>query len=353
VAEEIAAGRAPNPIVHYLQFGKARGYLASPTAVRADNAAVLTNRFGGFWVDQPNALDLIQGKLEVGHITELEADRLKFWVANGYVILDKAVPDAILDAALHDFDRGYSGLLPGLLFECQEVIGSRKASPWQKEMNAAPAKALDMHYLSMSIRDLIFSDTLARFLGLLFDAPAFATQTLGFLLGSAQSGHQDSAYVAYSIPRQFCASWIALEDVTIGAGELFYYPGSNRFPDFLYFDRYKSIHEAMRLQGCDFPSVEVARHVQSLKDRTTESGLKKEVLGAKKGDALIWHADLIHGGNPVRQDVSRKSVVAHYCPKHVSPLYAEIKKTRIFHHKAHCYTTAYYLKSDPSTASRA
>jgi phytanoyl-CoA hydroxylase len=352
VAEEISAGRAPNPIVHYLQFGKARGYLPSPTAVRPDDAAQLNKRFGGFWLDQPNARDLIQGKLEVGHITALEAEKLHFWVENGYVILEKCVPEAILNAALRDFDRGYSGGMPELRFECQDVLGNRKASPWQKEMNDVPTKALDIHYYSLAIRELIFTETLTRFLGLIFDAPALATQTLGFLLGSAQSGHQDSAYVAYSIPRQFCASWIALEDVTLGAGELFYYPGSNQFPDYLYSNRYKSLHEAMRMEGCPIPTAEVARHVQSLKDRATESGLKKDVFAAKKGDVLIWHADLVHGGSPVLRGVTRKSVVTHYCPKHVSPLYSEIKKTRIFHHKNHCYTTAYYVKSEPSMEIR-
>jgi ectoine hydroxylase-related dioxygenase (phytanoyl-CoA dioxygenase family) len=350
--EEIAAGRAPTPIVHYLQFGRARGYLASPTAPRPDNAAQLATQFGGFWTDQPNSWDLIRGRLEAGLITAIDAEHLRFWVTNGYLILENAIPESVLDAATKDLDRGYSGRLPELLFECQDVIGSRKASPWRKEMNEVPAKALDLHYQSVAVRELIFSEVPMRFLGLLFDSPAFATQTLGFLVGSAQSGHQDSAYVAYSIPRQFCASWIALEDVTLGAGELFYYPGSHRFPDHLYSGKYKSIHEAMRLEGCEFPTTEVNRHMQELKDRATEAGLKKELLAAKRGDVLIWHADLIHGGNPIRAGVTRKSVVTHYCPKHVSPLYTELKKTRVFHYRNHIYTTAYYTKSEPSMEYR-
>jgi len=351
-AEEIAAGRAPTPIVHYLQFGKARGYLASPSAIRPDNAAQLATRFGGFWTDQPNALDLIQGKLEAGLITTMDADRLRFWVANGYLVLEKGVPESVLDAASKELERAYSGQLPELLFECQDVIGNRKASPWRKEMNDVPAKALDLHYQSLAVRELIFSETPMRFLALLFDSPAFATQTLGFLVGSAQSGHQDSAYVAYSIPRQFCATWIALEDVTLGAGELFYYPGSHRFPDHLYSGKYKSIHEAMRLERCEFPTTEVNHHMQELKDRAAECGLKKEPLAAKRGDVLVWHADLIHGGNPIRPGVTRKSVVTHYCPKHVSPLYSELKKTRVFHYRNHYYTTAYYAKSEPSMEHR-
>jgi hypothetical protein len=351
-AEEIAGGRAPNPIAHYLQFGKSRGYLPSASAPRPDNGAQLANRFGGFWTDQPNALDLIQGKLEAGLITAIDAERLRFWVDNGYVILEQAVPQSILEAATHDLDLGYSGRLPELLFECQDVIGSRKSSPWQKEMNEVPAKALDLHFQSVAVRQLIFSDVSTRFLTLLFDAPVFATQTLGFLVGSAQSGHQDSAYVAYSIPRQFCATWIALEDVTLGAGELFYYPRSHRFPDHLYSGKYKSVHETMRLEGCPFPTDEVNRHMQALKERALEAGLTKERLAAKRGDVLVWHADLVHGGNPVRPGITRKSVVTHYCPKYVAPLYSELKKTRIFHYGNHCYTTAYYTKSEPSMEYR-
>jgi hypothetical protein len=61
-------------------------------------------------------------------------------------------------------------------------------------------------------------------------------------------------------------------------------------------------------------------------------GLKKELFGAKRGDALIWHTDFAHGGNPVLRGVTRKSVVTHYCLKYVSRLYAEIKKTRVFRH---------------------
>jgi len=95
----------------------------------------------------------------------------------------------------------------------------------------------------------MFAEAVAEFLGLIFEAKALASQTLGFLRGSAQEGHQDSAYVAYTIPRQFAATWAALEDVTIGAGELFYYPGSHRFEEFIYRDHYKSVHEAQRMSG--------------------------------------------------------------------------------------------------------
>lgn len=41
--------------------------------------------------------------------------------------------------------------------------------------------------------------------------------------------------------------------------------------------------------------------------------LEKKILKAKKGDILIWHANLLHGGEPhIDKTKSRKSMVFHY-----------------------------------------
>ena len=239
--------------------------------------------------------------------------------------------------------------MENLRFECGEITGGRQAIPWQSEINQYPAKALDIHYFSAAIRDLIFAPAVVAFLGLIFENRAFASQTLGFLRGSAQEGHQDSAYVSYTIPRQFAASWIALEDVTAGAGELFYYPGSHKLEDFLYGGRYKSIHEMRRTTSADFPQETVRQHVESLKARAARRGICKVTFAAKKGDALIWHADLVHGGNPVSKTITRKSIVTHYCPTHLSPLFAEDRALKLYRHGGHRFTSGYYRTFDPSS----
>jgi phytanoyl-CoA hydroxylase len=204
---------------------------------------------------------------------------------------------------------------------------------------------IDMHHFSSAARELMFADAISDFLGLIFESKTFASQSLGFLRGSGQEGHQDSAYVPYTIPRQFAATWIALEDVTVGAGELFYYPGSHRFPDFLYGDRFKSIVEATRC-GYTVERSEVEHHVAQLRDRSKTLELNKKVLEAKKGDVLVWHADLVHGGNPVSNDITRKSFVTHYCPKRMSPLFSEHMRTDIYEHFGHIFTSQHYPIED-------
>jgi ectoine hydroxylase-related dioxygenase (phytanoyl-CoA dioxygenase family) len=189
---------------------------------------------------------------------------------------------------------------------------------------------------------------ITEFLGLIFESRALASQSLGFLRGSAQGSHQDSAYVTYTLPRQFAASWIALEDVSIGAGELFYYPGSHRLPDFTYSVRYKSIAEARRMgRSPEEVNPQAHQHVQSLDATAARFGLTKQVFAAKQGDVLLWHADLVHGGHPVSNQVTRKSIVTHYCPKHVAPLFSEVQRVTFHEHDGHLHTTSHYRDIGP------
>jgi phytanoyl-CoA hydroxylase len=340
VHTEIRAKKAKSPHEHYLKFGKGRGFLPYPNAPRPGNTMDLLPAFEGFWPDADNAKDILAGKLEIGQVSDKQADLLSTWIDDGYVVLEQAIPSALIDAAASDLDKAYAGGFTKLRFECHKVEGVALI-PWQAEVARHPAKAIDLHHFSPAVRDVMFAEAISDFLGTIFESKIFATNSLAFQRGSGQNGHQDSAYVPYTIPRQFAASWVALEDVTIGAGELFYYPGSHRFPDFLYGGKYKSIAEAARC-GYSVDNAEIERHVAILARRAESQGIEKKQLAAKKGDVLIWHADLVHGGNPISSDTTRKSLVTHYCPKRISPLSSEQLKTKIYERQGHIFTSHLY-----------
>jgi hypothetical protein len=58
-----------------------------------------------------------------------------------------------------------------------------------------------------------------------------------------------------------------------------------------------------------------------------ERGLKTETFMAKKGDVLIWHADLMHGGVPIQDPrQTRKSLVAHFMPLGVMATFYDFTK---------------------------
>lgn len=83
--------------------------------------------------------------------------------------------------------------------------------------------------------------------------------------------------------------------------------------EFLFQGKYKNIQPG---------STEHQRYLDSLHEQAKDMGLPRKKFLARKGDALIWAADLAHGGsqNPVPGS-SRRSLVTHYCPVGIEPEY--------------------------------
>jgi hypothetical protein len=342
VERDIRAGRAADAPTHYELIGRYRGYLPHANAPRPDNPVAPYSRFGGLWTDWTDAADRVYGRLEVGLITQFQAQQLLAFMRDGYIVIKDAIPEELLVRARHDLDKAYLGGFRNLLFECRNV--SEKLGAWNPRMNEFPAKALDVHWFSPDIRSLIFAPKITAFLHVLFESRPLASQSLGFLRGSAEPPHQDSAYVPYTLQRNFVASWIALEDVEEGAGELVYFPGGHRLPDFLYSGDCKSVSEAQRTGAPgEYVSTDVARHARELPARCRTSGSSEQKFLANRGDILIWHADLPHSTKQVSSARTRKSVMTHYSPGQVAPLYLEGRRLSLHDHSGmgH-YASCYY-----------
>ena len=103
-------------------------------------------------------------------------------------------------------------------------------------------------------------------------------------------------------PHSLVTAWVALEDVHPDAGPPVYYPGSHKIPLYTFND---GSHHASRDEIVDwFDYIDVQLRLRGLRGRK---------LMARKGDVLIWHSDLVHGGSPIA-DFSRTcaSVACHY-----------------------------------------
>jgi hypothetical protein len=140
--EEISAGLASDPREHFVRFGRSRGYLTHPQAWRPNNAAALASPFGGLWPDLPNAFDIVRGRINTGHIAPPQADLLRFWIENGYVILRSAVSSDLIEQAVSDLDDAYSGKMHELRFVCGEVAGAHDPVAWQPDFSLFPARRL-------------------------------------------------------------------------------------------------------------------------------------------------------------------------------------------------------------------
>ncbi|MFN3242604.1 MAG: phytanoyl-CoA dioxygenase family protein [Planctomycetota bacterium] len=127
----------------------------------------------------------------------------------------------------------------------------------------------------------------------------------------AQHMHQDTAYVPVNSPMEMVGVWIALEDVQPGTGELQYFVGSHRIPEYRFDGRWR------RKRSDDPDDEPFLRHVY---EQSVAAGCELVRFLPKKGDVLVWHADLVHGGaQDGREGATRKSFVTHFCPSDVMP----------------------------------
>ncbi|MBI48801.1 MAG: phytanoyl-CoA dioxygenase [Crocinitomicaceae bacterium] len=132
-------------------------------------------------------------------------------------------------------------------------------------------------------------------------------QSINFLTGSNQKTHSDAIHMSTFPKGKMIAVWVALEDMNIENGPLHYYPGSHRLP-YVMNEDFGNIGGRFWLGPKDYSDYE-----HKIQEIIEEKGLKKKVFIAAKGDVLIWHANILHGGEKVNDpELTRKSVVFHY-----------------------------------------
>ncbi len=148
---------------------------------------------------------------------------------------------------------------------------------------------------------------LLKFLSVLLDGEAKLFQSINFINGSQQKTHSDSIHMTTYPLGGLLGVWIALEDTDETNGALHYIPGSHTLPYFLNSD-YDNEGTSFKIGKKSYKEYEVF-----LEDKVRELGLKKEFFRAKKGDLLVWHANILHGGEPHTDKTrTRKSLVYHY-----------------------------------------
>ena len=270
--------------------------------------------FGGLWTDRPRAPELLAGRLDQGAVSAAEADTLAAWIDHGFAILPGAVAPEVIDRLNADVEQAWARLDPAVQVE----VGGAY-SPLRPELRGPRAKLVDFYVHSQAAREAAFAAPIRRFLRMVFEREILLFQSLSFEYGSEQEIHQDTAYVVVVPPMEFAAAWIALEDIQPSSGELAYYPGSHRLEEFLFSSGSRNWNR--QRDGLEAK----ARYEAHLHDAARARGLRLETFRPRKGDVLMWSADLAHGGSPVAAREgpapTRRSFVCHYCPRGAEPYY--------------------------------
>jgi hypothetical protein len=157
------------------------------------------------------------------------------------------------------------------------------------------------------IKKMGTDDLMTKILDFLLGKEVKLFQSINFIEGSKQRAHSDIVHMTTFPQGYLIAIWIALEDIKEEQGALFYYPGSHKLP-YLLNDDFNHGSSYYRLGNNAYKVYE-----DKVEEEIKKNGLQKKVLEAKKGDVLIWHANLLHGGSAITKPGStRKSMVFHY-----------------------------------------
>jgi len=200
----------------------------------------------------------------------------------GYVIIDTNLDDKYLDGARTDLAR---------------YFGENREHPIHVP-HADVGRIQDAWYISQNVLALAQCKTVLDTLDYLYQAKARPFQTLNFYRGTEQPVHVDSIHFNSEPFGMMCGVWIALEDI----GPLIYYPGSHKLPEMNY--------DYFGLQG---NYAYYNQYLEGLHKLIDEHNFEPEYGLINKGQALIWSANIMHGGAPqTNKELTRHSQVTHY-----------------------------------------
>jgi ectoine hydroxylase-related dioxygenase (phytanoyl-CoA dioxygenase family) len=239
------------------------------------------------WLDQADAKEKLLAHPDLKSFGPEIGASLLDWTDKGYLILPGFVKPDICDRISRELER---------------AIASQKI-----DFDYTNSRVMNFYQHSQTVKTLISNPELLRLLDFMLGKKTIPFQSINFTRGSQQNTHSDSIHMTTQPLGYLLAIWVALEDIGPGSGPLHYYPGSQKLPYVMSedFDNDNSFFSV----GENYYEY----YEEKIKSLVAEKALEKKVFLARKGDLLIWHANLLHGGElRTDPDATRKSLVAHY-----------------------------------------
>lgn len=257
------------------------------------------------WLDAIVSEKDIQNHPEFGCFpTNIEAQLMQ-WKKNGFIIWENFLDTETVDIINEEIDT---------LLEKNSV-----------GFNYTNTKIFNAYKHAFSIRKVMKDKRLLQLFSFILNRKVIPFQSINFLKGSEQRAHSDAIHMTTFPQGNLLAAWFALEDINIDQGPLSYYIGSHTLPYITNADYGNSANKWM-LDGEANEKYEkkIAQIIQ-------EQHLQKKVITIKKGDVFIWHANLLHGGEPqLNKDLTRKSMVVHYFASDVIAYHEISERPAIF-----------------------
>lgn len=225
--------------------------------------------------------------------------------ADGVAVIDPEIPD--FDKVAAEVVREVTRLQPG------------------------PGRLQDAWRTIPAVRNVATHAHVRNLLSFVYGRKPIPFQTLNFTVGTQQKTHSDTVHFD-CFPRNFmCGVWVAYEDTDERNGALHYVPGSHRLPVLAL--------EDFGIPGCTYRTRDRVSKLyeQALEAYVARMNMRKVAIPLKKGQALVWTANVFHGGEPILEPGrTRYSQVTHYyfdrC-LYTQPMWSDLHAGRIMYKK--------------------
>lgn len=231
------------------------------------------------WAESP----FLEPLLKKANLSPDDESMVRRFAADGYVVFEPEIPMETIDRATRELDGKYP--------------------TWP---DGSPNRWMDAWTQSEAVREIAVAPKVLQTLELLYRRKPIPFQTLNFKVGTQQRTHSDTVHFQSHPANWMSGVWVALEDVDADNGPLHYYPKSHktRLYDPADLDLHANIGSYISYE--DF--------VEAM---FSDGKFEKREVTMKKGQALIWSANLYHGGSPIRdKSRTRQSQVTHYYYDH-------------------------------------
>ena len=260
----------------------------------------------GLWIDQPDAPQRIAERLASGELTAEQAEALDHFVRWGYAVVPLELDERLFEQIETDVNRCWREKSPDLIYAYDGPPRWMSVAD-EAAHRKSKSRIHDLHSHSEAALSLYLEPRLHEIVRLILGEPAVAIQSLYFQFGSQQILHRDPVVVPTGAPGHLVAAWIALEDIHPDCGALAYVPGSHKLP------YYEFRPGQYMFDGNTMGGEDIAAAFAFDEEQCRKHGLETRLFTPKRGEALIWHASLRHGGSPLLDpSLTRKSFVIHY-----------------------------------------
>lgn len=238
----------------------------------------------------------------------------KFFNKNGYVIIDLKLSKNYINKTISDIKK--------LAFN-----PNSKKNPKYFHYNESP-RIIEGFKKSEYIKELCHNKMIISLLKQLYEKKPVPINSINFIRGTEQPLHSDYIHFG-SIPHKYlAAAWIALENTNNSNGAISVVPGSHKTQIIDY--------ETLNLPAPS-STEEIAKfykiYENYIKNVVRSKKLKIKNLKLKPGQAIIWAANLLHGGQKIiDKKKTRFSQVVHYhfenCKLIYNPMFSSLSEGR-------------------------